>query len=89
MNLQSTMMVNCGVYREEKLLKEQLKVIKSLQEQYKWIEIGYKGKRFNTELLDVIELGNMLDFVEAIVVGGLARTESRGAHSRKGFPQAG
>jgi len=85
--LQATMMVNCGIFREEKLLKEQLKVIKSLQEQYKWIEISYKGPRFNTELLDVIELGNMLDFVEAIVVGGLARTESRGAHFRKDFPK--
>ena len=85
--LQATMMVNCGIFREEKLLKEQLKVIKSLQKQYQWIEIGYKGKRFNTELLDVIELGNMLDFVEAIVVSGLARTESRGAHSRRDFPK--
>jgi succinate dehydrogenase / fumarate reductase flavoprotein subunit len=85
--LQTTMMVNCGVYREEKLLKEQLRVIKSLQERFKYVEIGYKGDRFNTELLDVIELGNMLDFVETIVVGGLARTESRGAHSRKDFPK--
>jgi succinate dehydrogenase / fumarate reductase flavoprotein subunit len=85
--LQATMMINCGIYREEKLLKEELKVIKSLQEQYKWVEISYKGQRFNTELLDVIELGNMLDFVETIVVGGLARTESRGAHSRRDFPK--
>jgi succinate dehydrogenase / fumarate reductase, flavoprotein subunit len=85
--LQSTMMANCGVFREEKLLKEELKVIKSLQERFKKIEIGYKGNRFNTELLDAIELGNILDFVETIVVGGLARTESRGAHSRKDFPK--
>jgi succinate dehydrogenase / fumarate reductase, flavoprotein subunit len=85
--LQSTMMVNCGVFREEKLLKEELKVIKSLQEQYKWVEVGYKGPRFNTELLDVIELGNILAFAEAIVVGGMARTESRGAHSRRDFPK--
>jgi len=85
--LQATMMVNCGIFRDERSLKEQLKVIKSLQEQYKWIEVGYKGKRFNTELLDAIELGNMLDFVETIVVGGLARTESRGAHSRTDFPK--
>jgi succinate dehydrogenase / fumarate reductase flavoprotein subunit len=85
--LQATMMVNCGIFRDEKSLKEQLKVIKSLQEQYKWIEVGYKGKRFNTELLDAIELGNMLDFVETIVVGGLARAESRGAHSRTDFPK--
>jgi succinate dehydrogenase / fumarate reductase flavoprotein subunit len=65
--LQATMMVNCGIFREEEKLKEQFKVIQSLQEQYKWIEIGYKGRRFNTELLEAIELGNMLDFVEIIV----------------------
>jgi succinate dehydrogenase / fumarate reductase flavoprotein subunit len=85
--LQATMMVNCGIFRDEASLKEQLKVIKSLQEQFKWIEVGYKGNRFNTELLDAIELGNMLDFVETIVVGGLARAESRGAHSRTDFPK--
>jgi succinate dehydrogenase / fumarate reductase flavoprotein subunit len=49
--------------------------------------VGYKGQRFNTELLDAIELGNMLDFVEVIVVGGLARAESRGAHSRTDYPK--
>jgi succinate dehydrogenase / fumarate reductase flavoprotein subunit len=85
--LQQTMMVNCGVFREEKLLKKQLEIIKSLQERYREVEVGYKGQRFNTELLDVIELGNMLDFVESIVVGGLARTESRGAHYRRDFPK--
>ena len=85
--LQQTMMVNCGVFREAKLLQQQLEIIKSLQERYKRIEVGYKGRRFNTELLDAIELGNMLDFVETIVVGGLARTESRGAHFRTDFPK--
>jgi len=85
--LQQTMMVNCGVFREEKLLKKQLEIIKALQGRFKEIEVGYKGRRFNTELLDAIELGNMLDFVETIVVGGLARTESRGAHHRTDFPK--
>jgi len=85
--LQETMMVNCGVFREEKLLKKQLEIIKSLEERFKRVQVGYKGKRFNTELLDVIELGNMLDFAETIVAGGLARTESRGAHSRRDYPK--
>ena len=85
--LQQTMMVNCGVFREEKLLKKQREIIKSLQERFKGVQIGYKGNRFNTELLDVVELGNMLDFVETIVASGLARTESRGAHSRLDFPK--
>jgi len=85
--LQETMMVNCGIFRKEELLHKQLEIIKSLQERFKWIEISYKGQRFNTELLDAVELGNMLDFVETIVVGGLARTESRGSHSRTDFPK--
>ena len=58
-----------------------------MQERYKGIQVAYKGQRFNTELLDAAELGNMLDFVESIVVGGLARTESRGAHYRTDFPK--
>jgi succinate dehydrogenase / fumarate reductase flavoprotein subunit len=85
--LQQTMMVNCGIFREEKLLQKQLEIIKSLQERYKGIQVAYKGQRFNTELLDAAELGNMLDFVESIVVGGLGRTESRGAHYRTDFPK--
>jgi len=85
--LQQTMMVNCGVFREEKLLKKQLEIIKSLEERFQKVPVGYKGNCFNTDLTDVIELGNMLDFAETIVVGGLARTESRGAHSRKDYPK--
>lgn len=85
--LQQSMMDNCGIFRDEKGLRRQLEIIKSMQERFKKIEIGYKGKRFNTELLEAIELGNMLDFVETIVVSGLARTESRGAHSRLDFPK--
>ncbi|MCX5912151.1 MAG: succinate dehydrogenase/fumarate reductase flavoprotein subunit, partial [Deltaproteobacteria bacterium] len=64
-----------------------MEIIKSLGERFQRVQVGYKGKRLNTELQDVIELGNMLDFVEAIVASGLARTESRGAHSRTDFPK--
>ena len=46
-----------------------------------------KGKRFNTELLEAIELGNLLDLAQATVAGALARQESRGAHYREDFPK--
>ncbi len=85
--LQQTMMVNCGIFREEKILQKQLEIIKGLQARFQKVPVSSKGSRFNTELLDVIELGNMLDFVETIVVSGLARTESRGAHSRTDYPK--
>ena len=45
-----------------------------------------KGSVFNTNLLEVLELGNLLDTAEATVAAALARRESRGAHSREDFP---
>jgi succinate dehydrogenase / fumarate reductase flavoprotein subunit len=46
-----------------------------------------KGKTFNTELVEAIELGFLLDCAEATIHGALARTESRGAHYRLDYPK--
>ena len=40
-----------------------------------------------TDLLSALEVDNLLDLAEVIVTGALARTESRGAHSRRDYPQ--
>ena len=45
-----------------------------------------KGKRFNTDLLEAIELGNLLDLAEVMAVSALARKESRGGHYREDYP---
>ena len=45
-----------------------------------------KGKRFNTDLLEAIELGFLLDLAEVLVVSALARNESRGGHFREDYP---
>jgi succinate dehydrogenase / fumarate reductase, flavoprotein subunit len=44
------------------------------------------SRTFNTELMEVIELGNLIECAEATVVGALARQESRGGHYRADFP---
>jgi len=85
--LQTTMTEKMGIFRREETMKECLSTIKELQERYKEVGITDKGRVFNTELMEAIELGSMLDFVEPIVVGGIARKESRGAHFRKDFPK--
>ncbi len=84
--MQTTMMDNCGVYRTGETLAEAKADIASLQNRYKTLGIQDKGSVFNTGLLEVLELGCLLDLAEATVASALARNESRGAHSREDFP---
>jgi succinate dehydrogenase / fumarate reductase flavoprotein subunit len=85
-SLQQTMTEKMGVFRREDAMKECLDTVRELQDRYRKIRLKDKGRVFNTELMEAVELGSMLDFVEPIVAGGIARTESRGAHFRKDYP---
>ncbi len=84
--MQATMMDDCGVYRTEETLTRARDVIADLKERYERVGVQDKGSVFNTGLLEVIELGCLLDLSEATVASALARKESRGAHSREDFP---
>jgi succinate dehydrogenase / fumarate reductase flavoprotein subunit len=86
-DLQSIMTEKCGIFRDKKGLTDALHQIHVLKERINDISITDKGMIFNTELIGVLELRNMLDFSEVIVAGALAREESRGAHFRCDFPQ--
>ncbi|HTJ68974.1 MAG TPA: succinate dehydrogenase flavoprotein subunit, partial [Actinospica sp.] len=83
--LQRTMDDNAGVYRNEQTLKQALADVKSLQARYENVAVQDKGKRFNTDLLEAVELGFLLDLAEVLVVGALNRKESRGGHAREDF----
>ncbi|MYW04423.1 succinate dehydrogenase flavoprotein subunit [Streptomyces sp. SID3343] len=83
--MQETMDANAGVYRTEETLKQALSDIKSLQRRYLNVSIQDKGKRYNTDLLEAIELGFLLDLAEVLVVGAQNRKESRGGHAREDF----
>ena len=85
--LQVSMTENCGIFRDEKKLKKELEIIKGLQERYTHIHIDDKGKRCNTDLMEALELGHLLDFAEVIVAGALNRSESRGSHYRVDYPK--
>jgi succinate dehydrogenase / fumarate reductase, flavoprotein subunit len=85
--MQSAMMDKCGVVRTAQTLHDVQQVIYQLQEHSKSVHMTDKGKRFNTELLEAIELSNLLLLAEATVAGALARQESRGAHYREDFPK--
>ncbi|XVV03124.1 succinate dehydrogenase flavoprotein subunit [Actinosynnema sp. CA-248983] len=84
--LQATMDKNASVYRTEDTLKQALHDVQALKERYQRITVQDKGKRFNTDLLEAVELGFLLELAEVLVVGALARKESRGGHAREDYP---
>ncbi|RFA16491.1 succinate dehydrogenase flavoprotein subunit [Subtercola boreus] len=84
--LQDSMDRNAQVFRTEDSLIEVTKVIAGLRERYKNVMVQDKGKRFNTDLLEAIELGFLLDLAEVTVYSAMSRKESRGGHFREDYP---
>jgi succinate dehydrogenase / fumarate reductase flavoprotein subunit len=84
--LQQSMDNNAAVFRTEETLKQALTDIHALKERYARITVHDKGKRFNSDLLEAIELGMLLELAEVTVVGALNRKESRGGHAREDYP---
>ncbi|WP_410616204.1 succinate dehydrogenase flavoprotein subunit [Amycolatopsis sp. lyj-109] len=84
--MQQTMDSHASVYRTEDTLKQALTDIQALKERYQRITVADKGKRYNTDLLEAVELGFLLELAEVLIVGALARKESRGGHAREDYP---
>jgi succinate dehydrogenase / fumarate reductase flavoprotein subunit len=80
--LAETMHENFGVFRREEQMQEQGRIIERLKERYERVVVEDKGDIFNNDLTQALELGFLLDLADCMVVAGLARTESRGAHAR-------
>ena len=83
--LQDTMDKNAQVYRTEESLNEALDKIAELRVRYENISVQDKGQRFNTDLLEAIELGFLLDLAEVLAITARERRESRGGHYREDF----
>jgi succinate dehydrogenase / fumarate reductase flavoprotein subunit len=83
--LQDTMDMNAQVYRTEESLNEALAKIAELRDRYTRISIQDKGQRFNTDLLEAIELGFLLDLAEVLAFTARERRESRGGHFREDY----
>ena len=84
--LQEEMDRNAQVFRTEESLLSVTRTIQGLRERYQHIGIQDRGKRFNTDLLEAIELGFLLDIAEVVVYSALNRKESRGGHMRDDYP---
>ncbi len=85
--LGQVMAQNLGIFRTQKSMREAAEKVRELKARAMHLSLQDKGKVFNSELIQSLELFSLLDLAEAIVSGGLARQESRGAHYRSDFPQ--
>lgn len=84
--LQESMDLNAQVFRTAESLTQALDDIKALQKRFRRVSVQDKSRMFNTDLLEAVELGFLLDIAETVVVGALNRDESRGGHFREDFP---
>jgi succinate dehydrogenase / fumarate reductase, flavoprotein subunit len=80
--LASTMHENFGVFRREDQMKRQGEIVEGLRERYERVLVEDKGQVFNNDLTQALELGFLLDLAACMVVCGIERKESRGAHAR-------
>ncbi len=85
--MKSVMMDHVSVFRTEEGMQQALEKVLELRERLKHVQVGDRGKIFNTDLLTTWELGNLLDLALVTTVSALARQESRGAHAREDFPK--
>jgi succinate dehydrogenase / fumarate reductase, flavoprotein subunit len=84
---QDCMTQHCGVFRTESVMREGLNQLQQLQQQYQQIYLDDKGKLWNTEIIEALELSNLFVVAQLILASALNRQESRGAHFREDYPQ--
>ena len=85
--LGEVMMNHFGVFREETSMKEGLQKLYEIKERAKHVKVYDTGKRFNTDLISVLEFFNLVDLSIPIALPAIERRESRGAHARTDYPK--
>ncbi|MEK6618683.1 MAG: FAD-binding protein [Nitrospirota bacterium] len=83
--LGKTMALNLGIFRTQKSMTEAFEKVRELKARAAHVFLQDRGKIFNTDLIQALELHSLLEVAETIVAGALAREESRGAHYRSDF----
>jgi succinate dehydrogenase / fumarate reductase flavoprotein subunit len=84
--LQGSMFDYAFVVRDHEGLTKMTEILADLEQRYRSVAIMDKGSVYNTDLMETVELGFLLDCAHALVASALARDESRGGHFREDHP---
>jgi succinate dehydrogenase / fumarate reductase flavoprotein subunit len=85
--MQRIMQEHFSVYRNEAVMTEGVEHLEKAAASLSSASIEDRGRVFNTELVEALELENLMGLARATASGALARTESRGAHARDDYPE--
>jgi succinate dehydrogenase / fumarate reductase flavoprotein subunit len=85
--MKGVMFHDVGVFRTQEGMQAALEKVRELQERLHHVQVSDHGKIFNTELINLWELDNLLEVAELTTASALARTESRGGHAREDYPK--
>jgi succinate dehydrogenase / fumarate reductase flavoprotein subunit len=84
--LGSIMTEKVGIFRRQNELEIAKTTVARLQREFRKVSPMDSSSKFNTSLVETLEVGFTLDLAEVIIAGALARNESRGAHYRIDYP---
>jgi fumarate reductase flavoprotein subunit len=84
--MNDAMEAGAGIYRSEDTLQTCTNNMQGIHERYKKVILTDKSNVFNTDLVEALELGSMIDVAGAMACSALQRTESRGSHQRLDYP---
>jgi fumarate reductase flavoprotein subunit len=84
--MQAAVEAGAGIYRNEEGLSQSIETVQGVRERFRRIGLDDHSRTFNTELVSVLELSNLLDVASAVLESARTRTESRGAHQRTDYP---
>ena len=86
-SMQEVMFDHVGVFRTEEGMRQALDKIRELKQRFKNVRAGDRGTIWNTDVMEIWELGCLLDVAEVTAKSALERKESRGAHAREDFDE--
>ena len=85
--LQRLMLADVGIWRDKEALQRAVSAVVDLKERYACVRLQHSGHVYNTDLVQTLETGNLLDVAHCVALGALNREESRGSHARTDFPE--